>query len=232
MRALLLPLVFVLALTYPLAGQEAAPAAAATTLWSLERIDQVGEHAAMVLGEPRVIDTAIGKAIEFDGQDDGILLDVNPLQGLTQFTVEVIFRPAVDGPKEQRFVHFHENGTENRFLFEIRVIEGNRWFLDTFIKSGAGNYTQLAEKFPHPIGPWQHAAAVMDGQTMRHYVNGVEEMSTPVVYAAQGPGRTSLGARLNRVSWYRGAIRRIRVTPAVLTPDKFLKLQFSARQVN
>lgn len=231
MRALLLPLVFVLVAAYPLAGQEAAPVAAAATLWSLERVDQIGEHAATVLGEPRAIDTTIGKAIEFDGKDDGILLDVNPLQGLTLFTVEVIFRPAADGPREQRFVHFQENGTENRFLFEIRVTSGNRWFLDTFIKSGEGNYTQLAEKFPHPIGSWQHAAAVVDGRMMRHYVNGVEEMSTPVVYAAQGPGRTSLGVRINRVSWYRGAIRQIRVTPAVLTPESFLKLKFSDTQV-
>jgi hypothetical protein len=223
---------YLLAMFLPTAAvaQQAAPGSGSATIWPLDRIEEVGGHAATVLGQPRVIETGMGKAIEFDGRDDGIQLDVNPLKGLAQFTAEVIFRPAVGGPKEQRFVHFQENGSENRLLFEIRLTPDNRWFLDAFIKSGAGNYTQFAEKFPHPIGPWQHAAVVMDGKMMRHYVNGVEEMATAIQYIPQGPGRTSLGVRLNQVSWYQGAIQQIRITPAALAPEQFLKHRFSESQ--
>jgi hypothetical protein len=191
--------------------------------WNFTQLDQIGGHKTTVVGEPRVIDTPTGKAIEFDGVDDGLFIDFNPLMGLEKFTVEVIFRPAVGGPQAQRFFHLQEDGSENRVLFETRLTPDNHWFLDTFIKSGDGNYTQLAEKWPHPIGPYYHAALVMDGQTMRHYVNGKEEMATPIAFKPQQQGQTSIGVRINKVSWYKGAIRQFRLTPGALGPQNFLR---------
>src|SRR5262245_37071303 len=164
-------------------------------VWHLDSINRIGGHKATVSGSPRLIETAQGQAVEFDGKRDGLFVDFNPLAGLKQFTAEVIFQPAASGPKEQRFVHMQEDGSENRLLFEIRLTDDNRWFLDAFIKSGTGNYTLFAEKSRHPIGPWYHAAIVMDGTTMRHYVNGVEELSTPINFEPQKSGRASIGVR-------------------------------------
>lgn len=192
--------------------------------WHLERLDQIGGLRTNVVGQPHLADSDRGKAIAFDGQDDGVFLPVNPLAGLEKFTAEVIFQPASDGPREQRFVHFQEDGSENRLLFEIRLRDDRQWFLDTFLKTSDGNYTLYAELSPHPLGPWYHAAAVVDGQTMRHYVNGQEELATPIKFAPLKAGQSSLGVRINRVSWYRGAIRRIRVTPRVLAPKEFLRI--------
>ena len=107
-------------------------------------------------------------------------------------------------------------------LFEIRLAD-DRWFLDTFIKSGDGNYTLYAEKSTHPVGPWYHAAVVVDGTTMRHYVNGQEELSTPIKFEPQKTGRTSIGVRINKVSWFKGTVRQIRITPAVVLPRDFLR---------
>jgi hypothetical protein len=191
--------------------------------WQLGQLDRIGGHPTSVLGNPRVIEEAQVHAIEFDGQDDGILLPTNPLAGLQEFTVEVIFRPTADGPREQRFVHFQEEGTDNRLLFEIRLREEGRWFLDSFLKTGSGNHTLYAENSLHPIGSWYHAAVVIDGQAMRHYVNGQEELSATINMQPLKPGRSSLGVRLNQVSWYRGAIRQIRITPRALAPADFLK---------
>jgi hypothetical protein len=193
-------------------------------IWNFTQLDQIGGHKTSVVGAPRVIDTPEGKAVEFDGVDDGLFIDFNPLAGMEKFTAEVIFRPDAGGPPAQRFVHLQEDGGENRLLFETRLTADNRWFLDTFIKSGDGNYTLLAEKWPHPIGPWYHAAVVMDGRTMRHFVNGKEELSTPIVFKPQQPGRTSIGVRINKVSWYKGAVRQFRSSPGMLTPEQFLKL--------
>ncbi len=189
--------------------------------WGFSRLDSLGGNKTTLVGQPQLIDTPNGKAVEFDGQS-GLFLDINPLVGLKQFTAEVVFQPYAAGAKEQRFIHFQEEGSENRLLFEIRLIDDNRWFLDTFIKSGDGNFTLYAERFPHAIGAWHHAAVVMDGTTMRHYVNGVEEMSTPITFTPQKQGRTSIGVRMNRVSWFTGAVHRVRVTPRVLMPPEFL----------
>ena len=58
---------------------------------------------------------------------------------------------------------------------------------------------------------------------MRHYVNGKEELSADVKLLPLAAGETSIGVRHNKVHWYQGAIRQIRITPAVLKPDELLK---------
>jgi hypothetical protein len=190
--------------------------------WQFTRLDEIGGHQPTILGTPRLIDSPNGKAVAFDG-DSAIFLNANPLAGLAQFTAEVIFQPAATGGKEQRFVHIQEDGSDNRLLFELRLTDDNRWFLDTFIKSGGGNYTLFASNHPHSLGPWYHAAVVMDGKTMKHYINGLEELSTPITFTPQNNGKTSLGVRQNKVSWYTGAIRQLRITPRPLPPADFLK---------
>jgi hypothetical protein len=191
--------------------------------WKFDNLKRIGGHPVQVLGKPRVINTSAGKAIAFDGVDDGLFFDVHPLAGLSKFTVEVIFRPDADGPKEQRFFHMQEAKTENRVMFETRVTDDGRWYLDTFIKSGEGNYTQLAEQHKHRCDRWYHAALVVDGSEMRHYVDGKLELTTKIDYTPQQQGRTSLGVRQNKVFWFKGAIRTARFTPKSLSTQQFLK---------
>ena len=192
-------------------------------VWDIDNLDSIGGHPVTVVGSPEVIETPEGKAVEFDGEGDALFLDVHPLAGTDRFTVEVIFKPYADGLVEQRFFHMQENGSDNRVMFETRLTEDNRWFLDAFIKSGEGNNVLFAEDFKHPIGPWYHAAIVVDGKEMRHYINGMQEMSRPIAFAPQTQGQTSLGVRINKVHWYKGAIRKTRFTPRALSPEAFLK---------
>jgi len=199
------------------------PSPAKHVVWNLDNLESIGGHRVTVVGKPLVIETERGKALQFDGRGDGIFVDANPLAGLKEFTVEVIFRPAAGGPKEQRFLHFQPSGSEDRLLFETRLPPGGKWFLDTYLQSGKGKHTLYAEKFLHPLGSWQYAAIVVDGKTMRHYVGGKEELAADIQLVPQGAGQTSIGVRFNQVFWFQGAIRQIRVTPAVLEPDAFLK---------
>jgi hypothetical protein len=193
------------------------------TTWELNTTNNLGGYATQVLGAPGLIETPQGKATEFDGRQDGIIVDTNPLAEMERFTLEVIFRPDTGGPKEQRFVHLQEASGENRILIETRLTGDNRWFLDTFIRSGETNQTLYAEKFLHSVGEWYQAALVFDGREMRHYVNGVQEMAALIQYQPMKPGQISLGVRLNRVFWFKGAIRKVRFTHDALAPADFLK---------
>lgn len=192
-------------------------------VWNLDNLESIGGHKVTAVGKPRVIETDRGKAIEFDGREDGLFIAGNPLAGLKLFTAEVIFRPTAGGPKEQRFLHFQPEGSEDRVLFETRLTPDGQWFLDTYLQTGEGKHTLYAEKFLHPLGPWHHAAIVVDGKTMRHYVGGKEELAADVQLSPLAAGQTSIGVRFNQVHWYQGAIRQIRITPAVLKSDEFLK---------
>ena len=46
------------------------------------------------------------------------------------------------------------------------------------------------------------------GETMRHYVNGELELRKNIDFSPQGPGNSSIGVRINRVDWFRGAIHK------------------------
>lgn len=90
-------------------------------LWSVDSTETIGGHPCTVHGSPRVIDTPLGKAVEFTGDGDGLTLAFSPLAGLESFTVEVLFLPYSGGPQEQRFVHLQEDATpDNRLLMETR----------------------------------------------------------------------------------------------------------------
>jgi len=190
--------------------------------WKIDNLKEIGGSSLTITGQPRVIKDATSKAIAFDGKGDGLLVNRNPIAGARVFTIEAIFRPEAGGDFEQRWLHIQDDKIDDRALLELRAT-GNEWFLDTFIKSGENRLALLAEKFKHPIGPWYHVALVFDGVTMRHYVDGKEEMSGPLTISFLGPGKTSLGVRMNHISWFKGAIRELRFTQRALTPAEFLK---------
>ena len=197
-------------------------AAAGSETWKFDRLDEIGGHKTNLLGHPRVIDTPRGKAIEFNGVDDAIYLGVHPLAGVEAYTWEVIFRPDKGGAAEQRFFHFQEDGSDNRMLFEIRLI-GDQWCLDSFAKTGENSRALMDRAKLHPAGEWYAVEAVYDGHALRNYVDGVLQGQGELHMAPQKAGQTSVGVRFNKVNYFKGAVRTARMTPHALQPSEFLR---------
>jgi hypothetical protein len=193
-------------------------ATARETLWILDSLQTIGGHVVRVAGEPRLVRTDLGPAVEFDGRGDGLFLDVNPMAGFERFTIEVTFEPMPGGAEEQRFLHVQEAASDDRALVELRVLPGGRWCLDTFLRRDGIGVTLIDRTAAHPLGGWHVAALVYDGTTMAHYVDGRREAAAPLAFRPLGPGRTSIGVRQNRVSWFRGRIRAIRFVPEAVAP--------------
>lgn len=194
--------------------------------WRFDRLEGIGGHRTTVLGQPRVIDAPVGKAIEFDGIDDALDIESHPLAGAETFTFEAIFRPD-GGPVEQRWFHLSERDpatgldTDNRMLFEIRVA-GDQWFLDSFNQSGSESQALMNRAALHPLGRWYHVASVYDGKEFRNYVDGVREGAAEIRLAPHGPGHASVGMRINRVFYFKGAVHLARFTRRALSPAEFL----------
>lgn len=225
--------IYILSLALPLVlwmvatGAGPVPDTGSAETWIFDRIDRIGGHPTTVLGHPHVIDSPAGKAVEFNGENDGLLIDVHPLAGASTFTWEAIFRPD-GGHEEQRWFHLEENPAtgsdqDSRMLFEIRVIQG-RWCLDAFNRSGAVQKALLNRSRLHTLGVWYHVAAVYDGPEFRNYVNGVEEGAAQIHLMSQGPGRTAVGMRLNKLYYFKGAVHLARFTRRALRPSEFLKV--------
>ena len=200
----------------------------AGTLWTFDRLDHISGHKTQIEGHPRLIETAAGKAILVDGVEDVVFVDNHPLAGAAAFTIEAVFRPD-GGAFEQRWLHLAEADPVNgdtqspRTLFEVRVVE-DRWYLDAFT-TGPGYNTALAvpEK-TFAVGRWYAVQQSFDGKIYRSYVGGVLQAEAPLAYTAQGPGRTSLGMRINKVTPFKGAIHSARFTPHALPPAEFTGL--------
>jgi hypothetical protein len=201
--------------------------------WTFDRLENIGGHKTTVLGQPKVIVSPVGKAVEFDGVDDALFVDNHPLSGAGTFTWEAIFRPD-GGQREQRWFHLSEQDpqtgadTDNRMLFEIRVVD-DQWYLDSFIQSGTESKALMNRQALHPLRAWYHVASVYDGREFRNYVDGVQEGSAQLHLAPQGPGHTSVGVRINKVFYFKGAVHLARFTRRALSPSEFLKLPARGR---
>jgi hypothetical protein len=191
--------------------------------WRFDNIHDIGGYKTTVLGHPATIDTPEGKAVHFNGIDDALFVPAHPLAGAKTFTWEVVFRPESGGAPEQRFFHFQVNGSDDRMLFEIRVV-GNRWCLDSFLKTGSESRTLLDRGKLYPLDAWYTVAAVDDGSVFRNYVNGDLQGEGELHAGPQAAGQTSVGVRFNRRDYFRGAIRKARMTPRALTPEEFLRI--------
>ncbi len=204
----------------------AAQVAALPITWRFDNLQRVGGLTAEVEGSPALIETPAGKAVRFDGKDDALFVNWHPLHGAETFTVEAIFRPD-GGAFEQRWLHLaHEpqDGSQaSRILFEIRV-ENGEWYLDAFATGPGYKHTLIFPEKRFPVGRWYHVAQTFDGTTYRAYVDGVLQGEAPLAYKPQGPGRSSVGVRINRVNYFNGAIHEARFTPRALDPAEFTRI--------
>ena len=116
-------------------------------VWTFDRLDNIGGIKTTVEGSPRIVDTPLGKAIEFDGVDAAVWIEKHPLAGAATFTFEGIYRPD-GGAFEQRWFHLAERDPKTgllasadhpktgraanpRFLSELRTVE-NSWYRAAF----------------------------------------------------------------------------------------------------
>jgi len=112
------------------------------TIWVFDRLDNIGGAKTTVEGNPKIIDTPGGKAVEFDGVDDAI-------------------------------------STSTHWQARLRL----HW------KQSSGRMAVRSSS---------------DGFT-------------------QGAGAASIGTRIGRRNYFKGAVRLARFTPRALTPADFLK---------
>ena len=171
-----------------LASCNAKPDRHYSEVWELKSLKKTDGHRIEVFGStpdvdqgPEIAKTNRGKAIRFDGIDDRLLVDSNPIGDSKEFTVEVVFKPfpAYDISNAPRFIHIQDpNDTLNkRVMIELRLTQDNEWYLDGFMLTDAGELTLADSNLTHPVGEWYHVALTFKDNTFKTFVNGVQEES-------------------------------------------------------
>jgi hypothetical protein len=204
-------------------------------VWRFDNLKRIGGFKVEVEGAPKLVASPVGPALSFNGVGDSVLVDGRALVGASVFTVEVMVRPD-GGAFAQRFMHIAETNPATgldtsatgpdrnaRLMFEVRV-KDDAWALDVFANSASGSRPLLFLDHLHPLGRWYVVTQTYDGKTYRSYVDGVLQGEGELTFTPHGPGRVRLGARMNRVDYFRGAIAMARFTDRALTPEDFLKV--------
>ncbi len=200
-------------------AMSACTAGSPPLVWKLQDISRVGDYATSVSGSPRVVSEGGESAICFDGASDAIFVAHNPIAEWREFTIEALIKPDARGHEEQRFLHIQDE-RDSRLLLETRLTDRGEWTLDTFLfVSPEVRLTLLDREQVHPAEQWHWVALTFDGETMIHYVNGKKELEGKIAFQPMTSGRTSIGVRQNKVSWYKGCIREVRFTPSALAAE-------------
>ena len=197
--------------------------AVAPVTWSLKNVGAITGRPVKILGKPQWDKTGPG-GLRFNGATDGVVIPEVAIEGWASFTIEALISPDADGPAEQRFIHF-EDELGHRGLLEIRVLKDGQWCVDTFLFTGADNHLALMDRTKlHPAGRWHWIALSYTDGRMTHFVDGVKECEGTLRFPPMKAGRTSLGVRLNKTHWFKGAIHEVRFHPAALPAEKLQRV--------
>lgn len=190
------------------------------TEWLVASLLQNKKEQTTILGNPTIVPSPYGNAVTFNGIDDALFLNEMPLKSLESFTVEMIFKPQSNGIFEQRVLQIGEI-TGDRMLLEIRVLDNN-WYFDGFVASKGVKLALATEELLHPLEKWYHVAFVVTPNSLTTFVNGKQELHNEYVFNPIEQGQTSIGVRMNKVTWFKGAIYKIQISPQALKPNQFL----------
>ena len=98
-------------------------------------------------------------------------------------------------------------------------------FFERNLRLTAGSKPLMDRAKLHSLDQWHHVAMVYDGSEFRHYVDGKLQGNASVTLTPMAAGKTSIGVRMNKVDYFKGAIRLARMTKHPLTVDEFLKVR-------
>lgn len=191
-----------------------------STEWIISTLPGSKTKGLRIAGAPEIKECKYGKAVAFNGTNDGIFLDEMPLAGLKEFTIEIIMNPASGGNFEQRFLHCGEIQGD-RVLLELRSTDAG-WYYDAFVKAGDMSKALIDPLLLHKQDKWYHVAYVVNNGKLESYVNGKKELESDLDISPLTSGQTSIGVRQNEVSWFKGMIYKIRITPKALKSNNFM----------
>ena len=202
-----------------------------TEQWKLNNLVETGGHRIQVFGNPKVVDTEIGKAVQFNGNGDMLLVDFNPIGEAKEFTVEVVFKPDACYPENTapRFIHIQDpqDPDAKRIMIELRLNEKNQCYLDGYLKTDTGSLVLIDKNLVHPTGVWMHAAVTYKSNILTTYLNGEKQLSGKIGYKEMiinYTGKVVIGGRMNKISWYKGLIKTLKVTKVALEPEDFIRI--------
>jgi hypothetical protein len=174
-----------------------------------------------VRGAPKWVTGKVGKALEFDAQDNYIEVPDSDSLKPDEITIAMWVNWA-GGPLPAKPIQKYTY-QEGGYLFKMENTETNMWIYD----EGAQAHMYRAVPLPTP-GEWTHLAATFDGKNQRGYVNGVKaEKSGNVDMPWEGPiGHVNVSLKIGAYGsdTFTGMIDEAAIYNRALSEEEILKI--------
>jgi len=197
-----------------------------TVDWVVDNTTSIGGNTPTVMGSPTVTTSDAGTFLCFDGTEDGLLFGTNPIEGMQQFTIQILVYPEFTATSEpqSRLVHIGDpNSPNRRMTIQMRLEASGNWHAVVGFAWDTNSANIDDTGYSHPSGQWYWLAVTYDGQTARVYVNGVLENSADTSYGPLGAGAISLATRQNSQNFFPGCIRDVEFFNSALVPSRLHK---------
>jgi hypothetical protein len=185
--------------------------------WRLDNTTTLGDLPLLQVDKPSILQTPSGPSICFDGKNDGLIRNSNPLSGLQKFTLQLFFRSDQHDLQEMHLLHIEEpENIRHRFVLETRSTKVGTWYPRVFLRwddraMEIDNPTTL-----FPADRWYWVAFSYDGMTARLFINGVETVAKQADWGPIGDAPLALGMRLNKQGFFPGCFAQLIVSSTVL----------------
>jgi hypothetical protein len=200
-----------------------ASSAIADEIWLVDQLVADRRPGLEIIGTPKTTSVDGRHAVVFDGKQDGLLVNANPVAGSPTLTIELLVYPASNGNKEQRFFHL-QDVAGRRALLETRTDDRGNWWLDGFMRTSSDPNDKglplIDPKLTHPVEHWYWVGLRYDGRQLATFVDGVKQSEGTGNFGAIEAGKISLGVRQNLVYWFKGAIAEVRFHSRALTDEE------------
>jgi N-acetylneuraminic acid mutarotase len=165
----------------------------------------------------------VAQAFSFDGLDDFVKVQNTANLNLTQaLTIDAWVNPAVAnqyGGIVEKTVADHVN---TQYLLDL---EGGVVFFRLIVVPDVDHRT-VHSNAPIPVNTWTHIAGTWDGDTMKLFIDGVQQTETvavsPPINSGAGPAR--IGSLGDNIYHFAGLIDEVEIFNRALSPQETLAL--------
>lgn len=213
---------------------EACCPSSTSTVWNIDNLSEIGGNDVFCYGSPVVVSTEYGNAVCFDGIDDRMEIDSNPVGNSNEFTVEMVFwaDSSFGNSFAPRFLQIQDpnDSVQKRIMIELRLTPEGKCYMDGFMKTDIERKALIDESFLHQINRWNHVAITYANDTLTTYFNGRKELQGKISYKDRiinAEGRTSLGGRMNNCGYFKGLILKVSVAQLALDSQDFVLLSYA-----
>src|SRR6266853_2478747 len=176
--------------------------------WSAEgnANDSVDSNNGVLQGGTTFAPGEVGQAFNFNGTSAFVqVADAPSLRFTNAMTVEAWIYPRRAGGSYREIMAKWEGGGQRSFVFDV----GPDGRVEIAVNSdgGVNNIASAFSLNPVPSNYWTHVAGVYDGATVKLYLNGILQSSTPWTQGIfPGSAPLIIGATLSSGSFFDGLI--------------------------